>query len=100
MGFARPPGCLAGACAAVFIDRSGAAGWQRARAGLCTVGPGLTGAAVAQYAYAMDKASEGQGISALVALGNDKFLVLERNNRGIGAGAALATANKLVYQIG
>lgn len=58
-----------------------------------------TGAAVAQYAYAMDRASEGQGISSLVALGNDKFLVLERNNRGIGTGAALATANKVVYQI-
>ena len=58
-----------------------------------------TGAAVAQYAYAMDRAAQGQGISALVALGNDKFLVLERNNRGIGAGAVLATAEKLVYQI-
>ena len=57
------------------------------------------GAAVAQYAYAMEKSSQGQGISALVALGNDKFLVLERNNRGIGAGATLATAEKLVYQI-
>ena len=58
-----------------------------------------TGAAVAQYAYAMDRADQGQGISALVALGQDKFLVLERNNRGIGTGATLATANKLVYQI-
>ena len=58
-----------------------------------------TGTAVAQYAYAMDRADQGQGISALVALGNDKFLVLERNNRGIGAGAALATADKSVYQI-
>ncbi len=58
-----------------------------------------TGAAVAQYAYAMDRAAQGQGVSALVALGNDKFLVLERNNRGVGAGAALATAEKLVYQI-
>ena len=58
-----------------------------------------TGAAVAQYAYAMEKSGEGQGISALVALGQDKFLVLERNNRGIGAGAALATADKVVYQI-
>ncbi len=58
-----------------------------------------TGAAVAQYAYAMDRATAGQGISALVALGNDKFLVLERNNRGIGPGAALATAEKSVYQI-
>lgn len=58
-----------------------------------------TGTAVAQYAYAMDRADQGQGISALVALGNNKFLVLERNNRGIGAGAMLATADKRVYQI-
>jgi hypothetical protein len=58
-----------------------------------------TGTAVAQYAYRMKRSGEGQGISALVALGNDKFLVLERNNRGIGAGAALATADKEVYQI-
>ncbi len=58
-----------------------------------------TGAAVAQYAYAMDRADQGQGISALVALGNDKFLVLERNNRGVGPGATLATADKGVYQI-
>jgi hypothetical protein len=58
-----------------------------------------TGAAVAQYAYAMDRADQGQGISALVALGQDKFLVLERNNRGIGPGATLATADKVVYQI-
>jgi hypothetical protein len=58
-----------------------------------------TGKAVAQYAYAMDTASEGQGISALVALGQDKFLVLERNNRGVGPGATLASAKKVVYQI-
>ncbi len=59
----------------------------------------VTGSAVAQYAYAMDRADQSQGISALVALGNDKFLVLERNNRGIGPGATLATADKGVYQI-
>lgn len=58
-----------------------------------------TGTAVAQYAYRMKRSGEGQGISALVALGNNKFLVLERNNRGIGTGATLATADKEVYQI-
>jgi hypothetical protein len=58
-----------------------------------------TGQAVGQYAYRMDTAGQGRGISALVALGNDKFLVLERNNRGVGVGAAFATADKLVYQI-
>ncbi len=58
-----------------------------------------TGNAVAQFAYKMDTDAQGRGISALVALGNDKFLVLERNNRGIGVGATLATADKAVYQI-
>jgi hypothetical protein len=58
-----------------------------------------TGLAVAQYAYNMETASAGRGISALVALGNEKFLVLERNNRGIGVGATLATADKAVFQI-
>ena len=58
-----------------------------------------TGSAVAQFAYRMDSAAQGRGISALVALGNDKFMVLERNNRGIGVGATLDTADKAVYQI-
>ena len=58
-----------------------------------------TGLALAQYAYKMDASSQGRGISALVALGNDKFLVLERNNRGVGIGADLKTADKNVYQI-
>lgn len=58
-----------------------------------------TGQAVAQFAYQMDRKNEGQGISALVALGNDKFLVLERNNRGVGVGATLATPDKSVYAI-
>jgi len=58
-----------------------------------------TGEAVGQYAYKMDGAGQGRGISSLVALGNDKFLVLERNNRGIGVGATLGTADKAVYAI-
>jgi hypothetical protein len=58
-----------------------------------------TGTAVGQYAYQMDRSGQGQGISALVALGNDRFMVLERNNRGVGVGATLATADKAVYQI-
>jgi hypothetical protein len=58
-----------------------------------------TGTAVAQFAYKMDSAAQGRGISALVALGNDKFMVLERNNRGIGVGATLLAADKAVYQI-
>jgi len=58
-----------------------------------------SGTAVGQYAYQMQGAGQGRGISALVALGNDKFLVLERNNRGIGVGATLNTADKAVYEI-
>lgn len=58
-----------------------------------------TGQAVGQYAYQLDRSGQGQGISSLVALGNDKFLVLERNNRGVGVGATLATADKAVYEI-
>ena len=58
-----------------------------------------TGFAVAQYAYRMDTAGQGRGISSLVALGNDKFLVLERNNLGIGVGATISPADKAVYEI-
>ena len=43
-----------------------------------------TGQAVAQYAYQMEGSSQGRGISALVALNDHEFLVLERNNRGVG----------------
>ncbi len=58
-----------------------------------------TGVALAQYAYKLESSGQGRGISAIVALGNDKFMVLERNNRGIGVGATLAAADKNVYEI-
>lgn len=58
-----------------------------------------TGEAVAQYAYKLDTAAQGRGLSSLVALGDDRFLVLERNNRGVGVGATLAGADKAVYEI-
>ena len=58
-----------------------------------------TGLAVAQYAYRMETAAQGRGISALVALGGERFMVLERNNRGIGVGATLANADKAVFEI-
>lgn len=58
-----------------------------------------TGQAVAQYAYKLDTAAQGRGISALVWLGDERFLVLERNNRGLGVGATLASADKAVYEI-
>jgi hypothetical protein len=55
--------------------------------------------AVAQYAYRMEGSSQGRGISALVALNDDQFLVIERNNRGLGVDANLAGPNKKVYRI-
>jgi hypothetical protein len=55
--------------------------------------------AVAQFAYRMDTAARGRGISALWAVGDKEFLVLERNNRGIGVGATLAEPDKRVYRI-
>lgn len=58
-----------------------------------------TGEAAAQYAYRMETSSQGRGLSAIVALGGDKFLVLERNNRGVGVGATLGSADKSVYEV-
>ena len=58
-----------------------------------------TGAAVAQYAYAMKRSGQGQGISALVAINDHEFYVLERNNRGVGVDATFATADKEVFRI-
>jgi hypothetical protein len=58
-----------------------------------------TGAAVAQYAYQMEGASQGRGISALLAINDHELLVLERNNRGLGVGATLALPNKQVFRI-
>ena len=58
-----------------------------------------SGTAVAQYAYQMKRSGQGQGTSSLVALNDHEFLVLERNNRGVGVGADFATADKEVYKI-
>jgi hypothetical protein len=58
-----------------------------------------TGQAVAQYAYLLDSSGQGRGISALVALNDQEFLVLERNNRGIGVEAAATPPDKDVYRI-
>ncbi len=58
-----------------------------------------TGTALAQYAYQMEGSSQGRGISALFAVNDHEFLVLERNNRGIGVGAELSPPNKKVFRI-
>jgi hypothetical protein len=59
----------------------------------------LTGRALAQYAYKMEGSSQGRGISALVAVNDTEFLVLERNNRGLGVDAELTPQNKKVFHI-
>ena len=38
-------------------------------------------------------------MSALVAVNDHEFLVLERNNRGVGVGATIAPADKKVFKI-
>jgi hypothetical protein len=58
-----------------------------------------TGKAVAQYAYLMEGSSQGRGISSLVALNDHEFLVLERNNRGVGTASELTPPNKKVFKI-
>jgi hypothetical protein len=55
--------------------------------------------ALAQFAYRLEGSSQGRGISALVALNDHEFLVLERNNRGLGVDATLTPANKKVFRI-
>ncbi len=58
-----------------------------------------SGTAVAQYAYQMEGSSQGRGISALFAINDHEFLVLERNNRGIGVGAEFSPPNKKLFRI-
>jgi hypothetical protein len=59
-----------------------------------------TGQAVGQYAYKLQSTGQGRGISALVAVNEHQFLVLERNNRGVGVpNANLASPDKKVYLI-
>ncbi len=55
--------------------------------------------AKAQFAYRMEGSSQGRGISALVAINEHVFLVLERNNRGIGVDSEQTPANKKVFRI-
>ena len=47
----------------------------------------------------MEVSSQGRGISALLALNDHEFLILERSNRGIGVGATIASPNKKVFRI-
>ena len=58
-----------------------------------------SGAAVAQYAYRFDISGNNPGISALLAVNDHQFLVLERNNLGLGVDSAYDGADKRVYFI-
>ena len=63
-----------------------------------------SGNVVAQYAYLLDGTgsapAQGRGISAIVALDENRFMVLERNNRGVGVpDANLSSPDKKVYII-
>lgn len=58
-----------------------------------------TGLPVAQYAYRLDITGNNPGVSALVAIDDQTFLVLERNNRGLGVDSNFAGADKRVYVI-
>lgn len=63
-----------------------------------------TGNGVGQYAYRLDGSgttpSQGRGISALVALDHSRFMVIERNNRGLGVpNANLSPPDKKIYII-
>ena len=58
-----------------------------------------TATALAQYAYQMEGSSQGRGVSALFAMNDHEFLVLERNNRGIDVGADLPSSNKKIFRI-
>jgi hypothetical protein len=55
---------------------------------------------LAQYAYRMEGSKDGRGISALVAINDTEFLVLERNNRGLGVpNANVESPSKNVFRI-
>jgi hypothetical protein len=62
-----------------------------------------TGNVLGQYAYQLDgngpSPSQGRGISAIVALDANRFMVLERNNRGVGVESNLSNPDKKIYII-
>lgn len=58
-----------------------------------------TGKSVAQYPYRMEGASQGRGTSAILALDDHRFLVLERNNRGLGVGSDPRGPVKRIFKI-
>lgn len=57
------------------------------------------GTSSTQLAYRMEGSSQGRGTSAIVALDEDRLLVLERNNRGLGVDSDPTPVNKKVFEI-
>ena len=58
-----------------------------------------SGSVVGQYAYQLASTVQGRGISALVALDDHRFMVIERNNRGVGVNSTLDSPDKNVFLI-
>jgi len=56
-----------------------------------------SGNVVGQYAYQL--ANNGQGISEMVALDDHRFMVIERNSRGVGVNSNLSSPDKNVFVI-
>lgn len=83
-----------------MLDEGGSGGGRFSRIVIFDID---TGKAVAEYAYLLDRSNQGQGISALVALNDTQFLVLERNNIGLGIGANIGSTatppDKSVYLV-
>ena len=59
-----------------------------------------SGNVVGQYAYQLASAGQGRGISEIVALDDHRFMVIERNNRGVGVpNANLNSPDKNIFVI-
>ena len=58
-----------------------------------------SGNVVGQYAYQLASTGQGRGISEIVALDDHRFMVIERNNRGVGVNSNLASPDKNIFMI-
>ena len=58
-----------------------------------------SGNVVGQYAYQLASNSQSRGISEVVALDDHRFMVIERNNRGVGVSSNLASPDKNIFMI-
>jgi hypothetical protein len=58
-----------------------------------------SGNVVGQYAYQLAGTGQGRGISEIVALDDHRFMVIERNNRGVGVNSELTPPDKNIFII-